>query len=128
MPTHYHLLLAVPDDSLQPGMKILNGPYALSFNRRHGRKGHLFGDRYFARPVLTDASLRRRFRYLARNPVRAGLCASGLDWQWSSYRDAVTGSHDFPFVDHDPVRTAFGGALDVMLDFVEDEPEQDLAA
>lgn len=128
MPTHYHLLLDVPDDSLQPGMRVLNGRYAVAFNLRHGRRGHLFGDRYFAKPVLTEASLRRRYRYIARNPVKAGLCVSALDWQWSSVRDAVAGSHVFSFVDHEPVRAAFGGALDVMLDFVEDEPVLDMAA
>lgn len=128
MPTHYHLLLSVPDDSLQPGMKVLNGPYAVAFNLRHGRRGHLFGDRYFARPVHTEASLRRRFRYIARNPVKAGLCSSALDWQWSSYGDAVTGSHMFPFVDHAPIKDAFGGALELMRDFVEDEPDVDMAA
>lgn len=45
MTTHYHLLLGVRANSLQPGMHRLNGQYAQGFNARHGRSGHLHGDR-----------------------------------------------------------------------------------
>jgi putative transposase len=135
MSTHYHLLLAAPDDGLQQGMRCLNGHYAYAFNRRHGRSGHLFGGRYFALPVLTDTSLRQRFRYLALNPVRAKVCTSPLDWTWSSYRDAATGSRTFAFVDHTKVIDAFGGdwieAAAFMREYVEeleDAPEDGLAA
>src|SRR5581483_5492032 len=56
MTTHYHLLLDVKLDLLQPGMHRLNGPYAQQFNARHGRSGHLRGDRYSATPVETDCT------------------------------------------------------------------------
>lgn len=131
MSTHYHLLLDVPDDTLQAGMRCLNGHYAFAFNRRHGRNGHLFGNRYFALPVPTDISFRQRFRYIALNPVRAKLCASPLDWPWSSYRDAATGSRTFPFVDHSRALDAFrdesGEAAELMREYVEDMPEADAA-
>lgn len=132
MSTHYHLLLEVLDDSLQDGMRCLNGHYAFAFNRRHGRSGHLFGNRYFSSAVMTEGSLRRRFRYIARNPVEAGSCASPLDHFWSSYREAVTGSRDFPFVDHRPVLDVFGGdtpwARQLMREFVEVTPALDMVA
>ncbi len=42
MGTHYHLLVEGPRDQVSAGMHRLNGLYAQSFNRRHGRRGHLF--------------------------------------------------------------------------------------
>ena len=42
MGNHYHLLLETPDANLSLGIRQLNGVYAQSFNRRHGRVGHLF--------------------------------------------------------------------------------------
>ena len=89
MDTHYHLLLAVPSNTLQPGMHALNGPYAQAFNRRWGRTGHLRGSPYTLKPILDDGHLLSAVRYIARNPVRARLCAAAADWIWGSYRGCV---------------------------------------
>jgi REP-associated tyrosine transposase len=124
MTTHYHLLLHVPANRLQPGMHELNGQYAQQFNERHGRSGHLCGDRYHAEPVLSDGHLLRSFRYIARNPVKAGLCESPADWLWSSYRGTAGLDGQFAFVDDTPVRNYFGGDTDEAIrqlrGFVED--------
>ena len=39
MTTHYHLLVEVDQDALQPGMHMLNSQYAQVFNRRWAREG-----------------------------------------------------------------------------------------
>src|SRR5262245_40624582 len=39
MPTHHHLLLCCRRAALSRGMHLLNGRYALAFNKRHGRHG-----------------------------------------------------------------------------------------
>ena len=124
MTTHYHLLLDVTTNRLQPGMHRLNGQYAQEFNQRHGRSGHLGGDRYGATQVETDGHMLRAFRYIVRNPVRAGLCKSPADWMWSSYRGNAGLDGGFAFVDDGPIRAYFGGdngkALRLLRDFVED--------
>ena len=108
MPTHYHLLLDVDEDALQPGMQRLNGPYAQRFNGRHGRRGHLRGDRYSAKPVESIGHMLHTYRYIARNPVRAGLCACPSDWTWGSYRGSVGLEVVFPFVDSSRIHGYFG--------------------
>jgi REP element-mobilizing transposase RayT len=124
MTTHYHMLLDVAANRLQPGMHRLNGQYAQEFNQRHGRWGHLVGERYGATPVETDGHMLRAFRYIVRNPVRAGLCQSPADWLWSSYRGCAALDGGFAFVDERPVRAYFGGdsaeALRLLREFVED--------
>lgn len=99
MTTHYHLLVSVEQDALQPGMHALNGPYAQAFNLRHGRNGHLRGSPYGARLIADDDDLLGVVRYIALNPVRGGLCAHPADWVWSSYpQTAGYSASGFPFV------------------------------
>lgn len=86
MDTHFHLLVYTPEETLAVGMGRLNGIYAQTFNRRHGRRGHLFRDRYWSEPLMTDEHVVAAMRYIAMNPVRAGLCNSAAGWPWSNYR------------------------------------------
>ncbi len=57
MDNHYHLLLETPDWNLSIGMRHLNGIYTQSFNRKHGRVGHLFQWRFKALLVDHDSYL-----------------------------------------------------------------------
>jgi putative transposase len=109
MPTHYHLMVDLGENALQPGMHEINGQYAQQFNRRHGRSGHLRGDRYHAVPIETDAHMQSAYRYVFRNPVEAGLCARPQDWLWSSYRGAIGLEPRFAFVDDQLLYGCFGG-------------------
>jgi hypothetical protein len=45
-PTTYTVIVETPRANISAGMQWLNGVYAQGFNRRHGRSGHLFGDRF----------------------------------------------------------------------------------
>lgn len=85
MTTHYHLLIETPDADVSQGMQYLNGCYAQWFNRRHGRGGHLFGERFGARVVTAEPHLVETCRYIVLNPVRAGLCTFAEEWPWSSH-------------------------------------------
>ena len=84
MGTHYHLVLEATVACLSRGLHRLNGVYAQLFNRRHGRTGHLFGERFHAWAVLDEDHLAATCRYVLANPVRAGLCSSPDDWPWSA--------------------------------------------
>lgn len=89
MGNHYHLLVETPKANLAKGMRQLNGVYAQSFNRRHGRDGHLFQGRYGARLVQADEHLLGAVRYIVRNPLRAGICTRLDEWPWSSHRATI---------------------------------------
>ena len=79
MTNHFHLVIETRLADLGDGMKHLNQCYAQSFNRRHGRKGHLFESRYGSVVVDDEAHLLTELAYVALNPVRGGLCADPLD-------------------------------------------------
>jgi putative transposase len=86
MSSHYHLVIPTTLTSLSAGMHWLNGIYAQRINRRHNRTGHLFANRFSARLVRDEDHWRETCRYVLENPVKAGLCASALDWPWSGGR------------------------------------------
>jgi REP element-mobilizing transposase RayT len=86
MTNHYHLLVGTPRANLSRGMRHLNGVYTQSFNRGHGRVGHVFQGRYKAILVERETHLLELCRYVVLNPVRAGLAAGAADWSWSSYQ------------------------------------------
>ena len=89
MTNHFHLLIETQDESLSAGMQRLNGEYAQSFNRRHGSVGHLFQDRFYSVMVEKEAHALELIRYVALNPVAAGLCRAPEDWFWSSHAAAL---------------------------------------
>jgi putative transposase len=91
MTNHYHLVVETQTRELSNGMQRLNARYAQWFNRRHDLSGHLFRHRFYAGLVSGDSHMVELLRYLALNPVHAGLCANPEDWQWSSYGALVTG-------------------------------------
>jgi len=108
MTNHYHLLVQTPEANLARGMRQLNGVYAQSFNRAHGRVGHLFQGRYGARLVQADEHLHAATRYIVRNPVRAGLCREPRGWRWSSHH-ATLGLELPWFLDRKALLAYYGG-------------------
>lgn len=109
MGTHYHLLLDVDNDVLPRGMHSLNFRFAMSFNKRHGMRGHVLGTRYNAFRVEGEADLLSRYKYVVRNPVEAGLCASPEEWPWSSYAATVGLATRQPFVRDDVILGCLDG-------------------
>ncbi len=89
MSNHYHLLLETPLPNLSDGMRFLNGQYAQKFNFSHNRVGHLFEKRFGSHVVERDLYLLELTRYIALNPVRAGLVDHPACYEWSSYRPAT---------------------------------------
>src|SRR5581483_5828457 len=81
--THYHALFECARDALSAAMRDLNGSYARRFNVRHGRRGHLFRDRFSVWVIESDRHLESTIEYILWNPVKAGLCAHPSEWAWS---------------------------------------------
>lgn len=84
MGTHYHLVLEASQERLSEGMRRLNGNYARRFNKRRGRHGHLFDERFASYVIRDGRHLEAAIEYVLQNPVRAGLCAEAGDWQWAA--------------------------------------------
>jgi REP element-mobilizing transposase RayT len=73
IPNHFHLLLRTSLMPLSKVMRRLMTGYAVTFNKRHKRSGHLFQNRYKSIVCEEDSYLLELIRYIHLNPLRAGL-------------------------------------------------------
>jgi putative transposase len=88
MDNHFHLLIETPWPNLSAGMQRLKCEYAAYFNSRHWLEGHLFKQRFDSRLIESEEHLHEALRYIALNPVKAGLCEHPSEWPWSSFYGA----------------------------------------
>ncbi|MFV0416948.1 MAG: transposase, partial [Chthoniobacterales bacterium] len=73
-------------------MKELKQRFTMWYNRREGRRGTLWEDRF--KSVLvegSDKALMTMAAYIELNPVRAGLVEDPKDYRWCGYAEAVAG-------------------------------------
>jgi REP element-mobilizing transposase RayT len=82
---HVHVLVRTPDPNLGAGFKRINEDFARYVNRTRDQSGHVFGERFYNRLVLSDAHAVGCLRYIARNPVVAGICSDADEWRWSAH-------------------------------------------
>jgi len=73
MGNHAHFLFRSGPKGLPALMRCLLTGYAVTFNRRHGRHGPLFQNRYKSIICQEDVYLKELVRYIHLNPVRAGI-------------------------------------------------------
>jgi len=73
MSNHAHILLRSGPQGLPTFMRRLLTGYAMDYNRRHRRHGHLFQNRYKSIVCKEDPYVRELVRYIHLNPLRAGL-------------------------------------------------------
>jgi REP element-mobilizing transposase RayT len=93
MSNHLHLVLKAGARRVGTTMQRLLTGYAMRFNGRAGRQGHLFQGRFGSRPLRDDGELAVAIRYVLRNPLEAGLARDLNDlerYPWSGY-GAITG-------------------------------------
>lgn len=108
MTNHHHLLVATPDARIEQGLQRLHGGYARIHNRRHRRTAHLFRAHSLARRIEDDDDLIWTDRYLARNPVEAGLVLDPFDWPWSSAAAHAGLARGSTPLHEQPLRGAYG--------------------
>ena len=85
MPNHIHLLLETGKEPLEIIFKRLGSRYAVWYNRKYERVGHLFQDRFRSEKVETEAYFRTVLRYIMQNPMKAHLEAKPGSYKWSSF-------------------------------------------
>lgn len=76
LPNHVHLLLRTGAVPLSTVMRRLLTGYAVYFNRRCGRSGHLFQNRYKSILCEEEPYFLELVRYIHLNPLRAGLVST----------------------------------------------------
>lgn len=110
IPNHFHLLVRPSRTPLASFMRRLLTGYAVTHNKRHGRCGHLFQNRYKSIVCEEDVYLFELIRYIHLNPLRAHLVSDmeSLDqYPWCGHAE-VLGKRPGCGLDVDGVLHFFG--------------------
>jgi len=110
MTNHAHILLRSGGMGLSRFMRRFLTGYAVTYNLRHKRNGHLFQNRYKSIVCDEDTYFRELVRYLHLNPLRAKLVRtiSDLDrYPWSGH-STIMGNVEREWQDRDYVLSWFG--------------------
>jgi len=132
MPNHWHGIFRCPPEGLSRFIQQLNQRYAIRFDRRWGRRAHVFEARFGAVYQETEEQFLWTLRYVVRNPVECGICGSPYDARWTSF-GATAGCAPAPeFLCVSEILAHFGRNLDDArrhyVEFVLGEPQDDVAA
>ena len=85
MPNHFHLVLQPATvDALSPFMQWWMTSHVRRYHRHYRSTGHVWQGRFKSFPIQQDDHLLTVLRYVLRNPVRAQLVESAMQWPWSS--------------------------------------------
>ena len=107
---HAHILLRSSQHGLSRFMRRFLTGYAITYNLRHKRHGHLFQNRYKSIVCDEDAYFRELVRYIHLNPLRAEVVKnmSELDkYHWSGH-SVLMGKLKHEWQDRDYVLSWFG--------------------
>ena len=113
IPNHFHLLLKTGTLPVGRVMQRLLTGYAVSYNRRHGRAGHLFQNRYKSILCQEEPYLLELVRYIHLNPLRARVvtCIDELNrFAYCGHR-ALIGKTENVWQDTEGVLCLFSGNL-----------------
>ena len=73
MDNHYHLLIQTNKNNLSDFMRQVNSKYAIYFNKKYDRVGHLWQDRFKSFVVYDENYFFSLFKYFELNPIKAKL-------------------------------------------------------
>ena len=110
MKNHYHILIRTKADNLSRAIQWLGVSYAVWFNRRHRRSGHLFQGRFKSFLIENERYFTAMCLYIHGNPLRAGIVQRLSDYQWSSYRAYANKKYQVSCLTTDLVLGIYGGS------------------
>lgn len=101
MSNHVHILFKSGQKGISAVMRKLLTWYAVYYNRRHKRTGHLFENRYKSILCDEDNYLLALIRYIHLNPIRAGMVKTLEElgrYPWTGH-SAVMGKSECSWMD-----------------------------
>jgi len=98
MPNHFHLLAQVEHGALSAGMQSLNWRYSRATNARHGRRAHLFENRFWSEVIDTNERLLTALGYVDLNAYKSKRRIRPEEWPHGSFRALAGYEHPPSFL------------------------------
>lgn len=89
MSNHVHLLYRQGTEEVDQSMKRLEVSYAQYFNKKYGRTGYFFQDRFKSEPCEDFSYFLTLLRYIHQNPIKAGITHFAEEYPWSSWHEYI---------------------------------------
>lgn len=99
MDNHVHLMIKEATENIAKIMKRITVSYAMNYNNKYKRVGHLFHDRFQSECIEDDNYVFALIKYIHYNPVKAGLTQNPADYKWSSYKSYLDEEHYSDIID-----------------------------
>ncbi len=94
MGNHYHLIIRpIKEESLSHIMQWIMSVFAMAVNKKLGRSGHVWGERFYSRILYTLREYIAVSQYIDENPHTAGLIERNTVWRHSGmyhYKKRIT--------------------------------------
>lgn len=87
MSNHVHLLIKEGSNGISKPLQQICTAYAMRFNSKYERVGHLFQDRFMSKPVNSVNYFFNALAYIHKNPIEISSDLSYVHYPWSSYRE-----------------------------------------
>lgn len=101
MSNHIHLLIHTPECSTESIFRHLSTHYAVWFNMKYSRTGHVQQGRYHSEPIEDEEYFLTVMRYIHQNPTKAGLeSQAGESYPWTSIFEYLSGNSFLVHTDH----------------------------
>ena len=86
MDNHYHLLIETTRDNLSDALRFINSNYAVYYNKKYKRDGHLWQGRFQSSYITSETYLFTLLRYIEQNPLKAKIVKKLSDYEYISFR------------------------------------------
>jgi len=112
MDNHYHLLYHTGQTEMATFMRQLLTGYAVKYNKRHRRRGHLFQNRYKSIVVEADEYFLPLVRYIHLNPVKAKIVSLTKlnEYPWCGHQEIIHGGEGV-VINREEVLSFFGSKM-----------------
>lgn len=86
MSNHVHILVKSTNiNNISNFMRMINGNYAMYYNKKYDRVGFVFRSRFKSKVIMSEKSLIRCIKYIHMNPVKAKIVENEEEYKYSSY-------------------------------------------
>lgn len=85
MTNHYHILLETKEENISSAMRYLNSHYAIYFNKKYNRTGHLWQGRFHSNFLYDEQHFWYVSKYIERNPIKAKIVKDISHYKFQSF-------------------------------------------
>ena len=131
MDNHYHILLETTTGNLSLFMRQINANYAIYFNKKYKRTGHLWQGRYKSWYIVDESYLYSLFRYIEHNPLKAKMRQHIGDYPFTLLATILSTKHEvIPCAKHSKLKKEYHykGIQELLEKPLNKKEQQDLEA